>query len=474
MVHTDLLGSFDPIRYNNETNFITKGIDSSTTNYLSEVGVGALAGVLAIALSVTLMAVQFSSQEYSPMIVKYFIRSSTFWSMILIYIPTILFNILLLNYINVPIEPFNHKWVDTSILLTMLCFLLLIPFFYFSLSELQPGYIFKNILRQVDKKFIKTNRDKELPLPRDSDPLSPFIENIEESIKSKDRSLIMIGLKEMHEYYNDLSARENDKFISEYFKTHFSTIANSAIQNSDEESIKRIVDIFLEIAQQNPDKTSSWIFELGSILAGQQKIQADKVVEIKQLLEVLQNYPEPDTIGITDIGLMAAKNKQKGIVIEAVGTLIDIAKNEIDQNVTSAMRIIVAATDHKLNVTPASRRVGNHIGKVITRDKESIDDLEKEDMWKIKLRKQPHIIIAEVESCWIQTIMGYDKEKLNSTYCEKSLKGSDELSVCKVTQSCLTTAINQIEGGKYKLKKPIKPTENGLCKLTFEQTLNSA
>jgi hypothetical protein len=173
--------------------------------HLSSVGVDALAGVLAIVISVTLMAVQFSSQEYTQRIMDTYIKSVIFWLLIGIYLFTILFNVFLLHWLKNQIDPFNIKLLNISILLTMLCFMLLIPYFLFTMKQLRPKNIISKALMQVDKKFIKILLQKKY----DVDHIQLVSDIIQKSQKSKD-PITRFGVSKLSECYDRLIYKEND------------------------------------------------------------------------------------------------------------------------------------------------------------------------------------------------------------------------------------------------------------------------
>ena len=173
--------------------------------HLSSVGVDALAGVLAIVISVTLMAVQFSSQEYTQRIMDTYIKSVIFWLLIGIYLFTILFNVFLLHWLKNQSDLFNIKLLNISILLTMLCFMLLIPYFLFTMKQLRPKNIISKALMQVDKKFIKILLQKKY----DVDHIQLVSDIIQKSLKSND-PITRFGVSKLSECYDRLIYKEND------------------------------------------------------------------------------------------------------------------------------------------------------------------------------------------------------------------------------------------------------------------------
>jgi hypothetical protein len=193
---------------------------SSADTHLSAVGAEALATVLAIVISVTLMAVQFSSEVYTQRIMDSYIKSVIFWLLIGVYLATILLNIFLLHLLENQTDLFYIKLLNTSILLTMLCFLLLIPYFLFTMKQLMPQNIISKKLMQVNKKSVKKliqgnfknvdkshNKDLEYP-----DHLMTVSDIINKSLKSND-PITRYGLWQLHECYDRLIREESPLYL---------------------------------------------------------------------------------------------------------------------------------------------------------------------------------------------------------------------------------------------------------------------
>lgn len=195
---------------------IAKGAKGSTIEQFSSIGVNALAGVLAIVITVTLIVVQLSSQVYSRRIMEHYIKRSMFMPLIIIYIITICFNVVILNW-GIPVDAnttINTKIINISILLTLLCFLLLIPHSLFTPYCIQPAFIIESLLNDVDKNYLKRIQKKwnngRFPPLEDKDNVLGVRDIIAESMKSNDRLIINKGLEKMGDCYRHLISSKND------------------------------------------------------------------------------------------------------------------------------------------------------------------------------------------------------------------------------------------------------------------------
>jgi phosphoribosylcarboxyaminoimidazole (NCAIR) mutase len=517
---------------------ITSGNWNSTQTHFSSVGVEALAGVLAIVISVTLMAVQFSSQEYSQKIMGSYIRSFFFWSLIVIYILTIIFNILILNRIpqNITNNTINTKMVDLSIMLTILCFVLLIPYFLFTVMQLRPEHIIKRILMSVDKKFAKSNQGKDLE-DLDSDPVLPVIDIIEKAMKSYDRSTIRLGLDKMYERY-DLITKENDQFISGYFKKHFLKLSESAMLNSNIYTIKRIVDNFVKMARQHNAKEKTYatdhatdafyqiavnalehnltevviytVDKFVKVVTGFKKSEKDMIIAYEDIaprlsglgqiiskqnelevatMKVLEGLRKlEDIFGLNMVGSSAIENSQTNAAMKAVEMLVDLSKDlskktELEEDMKMAINtandLILEATDNKQKVELASTLLGEYMGKELSKGKTNIKELENESYCKFKVLEEGfNKVILEMKSCCIKTIKKFDDEKIQS-YCQKTSatneQGYEELPVCTITYSYLTSAIKQIKSYMFSWENVQGNDEGRLIRFFVDELgINSA
>ena len=66
-------------------------ISAINMRYFLSAGVQSLAAILAIVVTLSLVAVQITSQNYSPRIFKIFTRDKRFWRLLLLYISSMLF-----------------------------------------------------------------------------------------------------------------------------------------------------------------------------------------------------------------------------------------------------------------------------------------------------------------------------------------------------------------------------------------------
>jgi hypothetical protein len=215
---------------------------------LDGVGVEGLSAIFAIVISLTLMAVQFASQQYTHRIMDLHIKSLTFWSVITVYLTTMLYNVFLLGRLEAPVE---IKYINVSMLLTTLSFIMLIPFFSITMIRLRPETVIDNMLMKVDTAYLNSIKDLmkegEMRIAGELDKLLPITEIIEKSIGNGDRGTVRFGLGEIYDRYMANLTPENESYVSPYFLGHILGIGREAIIEADDDTIVQVLEIFGEV-----------------------------------------------------------------------------------------------------------------------------------------------------------------------------------------------------------------------------------
>ena len=215
---------------------------------LEGVGVEGLSAIFAIVISLTLMAVQFASQQYTHRIMDLHIKSLTFWSVILIYMGSLLYNVFMLGRLE---EPVDSRYVEISMLLTALCFIMLIPYFFITMVRLRPESVMSKLLAKVDGDYLNTIKgflkEGETRIPGEADKMLPITEIIEKSIGNGDRGTARFGIGEIYKRYMSHLKKENEAHVSPYFLGHILGIGREAIIEADDDSVVQVLEIFGEV-----------------------------------------------------------------------------------------------------------------------------------------------------------------------------------------------------------------------------------
>ncbi|HID20465.1 MAG TPA: DUF2254 domain-containing protein [Methanophagales archaeon] len=256
---------------------------------LGGVGVEGLSAIFAIVISLTLMAVQFASQEYTHRIMDIHIKSLIFWSLIVIYTGSLLYNVFMLGMLE---EPVNSKYVEVSMLLTALCLILLIPYFFFTMLRLRPESVISRLLTKIDVDYLNSLKGliKEATIKSESDRMLPIIEIIEKSIINGDASTARFGLDEINGCYLRYLTEENEAYVSPYFLNHILGVGRAAIIAANDDSMLHVLRIFsgegIQTITKRMDRSTKMVLENIGIIGF--KVLKDYDAATQQLADSLR------------------------------------------------------------------------------------------------------------------------------------------------------------------------------------------
>lgn len=275
------------------TPLISKPMDlDGARGILEGVGVEGLSAIFAIVISLTLMAVQFASQQYTHRIMDLHIKSLTFWSVIAIYLGSLLYNVFALLVLEEPVE---SMYVELSVLLTALSFVMLVPYFFITMLRLKPESVISHLLSRVDDGYLRSIqryfREGETRIPGDVDKVLPVTEIIEKSISSSDRGTARFGIEELYRCYMAQLSKENEAYVSPFFLNHLLGIGREAIIEADDDSLVQVLEIFGEVGThaiaQRMNYTTRMVLENITIVGF--KIMKEYDVATQQMIDSLQD-----------------------------------------------------------------------------------------------------------------------------------------------------------------------------------------
>ncbi len=259
---------------------------------LEGVGVEGLSAIFAIVISLTLMAVQFASQQYTHRIMDLHIKSLSFWSVIGIYLGSLLYNVFALLRLEEPVE---SMYVELSVLLTALSFVMLVPYFFITMLRLKPESVISHLLSKVDEGYLRSIqryfREGETRIPGDVDRVLPVTEIIEKSISSGDRGTARYGIEEIYRCYMAQLSKESEVFVSPFFLKHLLGIGREAIIEADDDSMVQVLEIFGEVGThaiaQRMNYTTRMVLENINLIGF--KILKEYDVATQQMIDSLQD-----------------------------------------------------------------------------------------------------------------------------------------------------------------------------------------
>jgi len=128
------------------------GDTDTARNYLSTI-VSCLSTILALCISITLVAIQLTASRYTHRVLDLFVKLPFNVSLMLFYFVTIIQSLFLLSRITEPIRetlpPYLQPQMNADMLLVVLCFAILIGYMYAVMNLLKP----ERIVAEIEREF---------------------------------------------------------------------------------------------------------------------------------------------------------------------------------------------------------------------------------------------------------------------------------------------------------------------------------
>jgi len=216
------------------------------------------AAVIAIVVTLTLVAVQLSAQAYSPRVITIFQESKGFWILLSAYIISIVYDVILLETMPDNIEGFEMK-VRIATFLAIFSFLALFPYMCHTMNLLKPRTIINRLAKKIEKdsvlKFIEHSSHQE-------DPLQPIVDIVRAAAMKYDFENARNGIADIKErclaivseYSTGYGNKEETEKIVAHFSNHLEEIAKLAIGRSDEEVAIEAINSLKEIGMVSIEK----------------------------------------------------------------------------------------------------------------------------------------------------------------------------------------------------------------------------
>jgi len=236
-------------------------IDDESAMYFLSALVQSQAAILAIVITLTLIAVQLASSHYSPRVIDIFKKAPAIWWFLCYYGISIFFGLCILMMMQVlqnetiviPIVlnryslhiSFEH-WIYAAYLIAITTFVVLFGYMRSVFDLLKPSNIIKklsdNITKEKISKHIKSLEEhkKDRTKPIEEDPVQPIVDIIRSSLIKHDFATTSSGINTITNRAIEVM-NPNEHKISKHFCDHFERIGKLAVNRGDEESVIEVI-----------------------------------------------------------------------------------------------------------------------------------------------------------------------------------------------------------------------------------------
>jgi hypothetical protein len=137
---------------------VFSGDTDTARNYLNTI-VSSLSTILALCISIILVAIQMTASNYTHRVLDFFVRLPYNVSLFLFYLVTIMHSFLLMARITdlkpEPLSPVLQQKMSADLVLVIICFLSLLLYMYEVVQLLKPEKIIDLILRDYNRAFAR-------------------------------------------------------------------------------------------------------------------------------------------------------------------------------------------------------------------------------------------------------------------------------------------------------------------------------
>jgi len=198
--------------------------DLDSARYLLSAIAQAQAAIIALVVTLTLVAVQLASQSYSPRVMDLFrsFRNYPFWLLLLLYFVSIMYDVVVLGTLNKGMDKLPENRISFAVFLMGFAIAALIPYTRNVINNLKPENVIKQIIESINRKEFaekinkKVEEKKETLLSRlfDSyklgdleekdDKILPIIDIIKRAIKENDLTTSRVGIRKLGKLFEEI------------------------------------------------------------------------------------------------------------------------------------------------------------------------------------------------------------------------------------------------------------------------------
>jgi hypothetical protein len=234
--------------------------DAGSARYMLSALVQSQAAIVAIVITLTLIAVQLTASAYSPRVIDIFKKNPDMWILLGCYGFSIFYGFLVLKLVEGAEGEFVSQsaiWslgivsisfescVSLAYWLGTFTFVALFPYMWNIIHLLKPENIIKRLAIEITKDKILNSKE---------DPVQPVVDIIHGSIMKYDLETTRVGLNTVTDRVLEIICPDDEEKISRHFCNHLTRVGRVAISREDEESTLEVIENFENFAKSAAGK----------------------------------------------------------------------------------------------------------------------------------------------------------------------------------------------------------------------------
>jgi hypothetical protein len=227
--------------------FLHTDVDSA--RYMLSALIQSEAAIVALVVTLSLVAVQLAAQSYSARVIEVFRKTPDLWILMGIYGIAIFYGLGVLKMIENPLMGRRSNLeaqVSFAYYLGVFAFVALVPYIWNTLEMLKPSTVIDMLAEEITKENILFAIDEHQEKTNEKDPIQPIIDIVNGSIMKYDYETVRYGLEEIgnrcnHIFRNENFKGEEEKKVSEHIFSHLTRVGKLAVSKKDEDSTRQVI-----------------------------------------------------------------------------------------------------------------------------------------------------------------------------------------------------------------------------------------
>jgi hypothetical protein len=309
--------------------------DAISARYMLSALVQSQAAIVAIVITLTLIAVQLTASAYSPRVIDIFKKNPDMWLLLSCYGVSIFYGLIVLKLV----EGAEGKAVSQSAIwsigsfsifsfefcvslaywLGAFTFVVMFPYLLNIISLLKSENVIKRLAIEITNDKIINSKE---------DPVQPVVDIIHGSIMKYDLETTRVGLKTITDQVLEIICSDDEKKISRHFCDHLTRVGRLAISREDEESTLEVIENLENFAKSAAGKG----LEVATMIAAGSLGKVGKAAAEKGFAGATLNA----ALSLIEVGEAAAEKGLTSATLNAALSLIEVGEAAVEKGLEDA------------------------------------------------------------------------------------------------------------------------------------------